>query len=280
MQCAIILVMRLCPKCFSKEYNKKGWIKTKKNPKPIRQYECRSCRARFTVNSLSVSKKHKKPHLNQKIMTLYCEGNTLRGIARILKCSYTTVVRKFRFMAHLARTRHLKALSEKGILTTYVQVDELETFETTKNRPLGVALSVRKKTGEIISARVCRIPMKAHSVPYRAKKEYAKLSTRDHAMTEMLVETTKALAPGVNTIIACDGDKKLYKMSELICPDSTIKSFPLNHDDLWRLNHVCAKMRHHMSRLRRKTWATTKRMDQLQMHLDLFIAYNNDYNLE
>ena len=94
-----------CPKCFSEDYAKKGWLKNKKEPKPIRQYQCKVCKTRFSVNSLKDTFKQHKPQLNDMIMKLYCNSNTLRGISRILGISYKTVVRKWRFMAEKARNK-------------------------------------------------------------------------------------------------------------------------------------------------------------------------------
>ena len=48
---------------------------------------------------------------------------------------------------------------------------------------------------------------------------------------------------------------------------------------LWGINPICTKLRQNISRLRRRTWATTKDWRQLQNHLDLFIAYPNGYKM-
>jgi len=64
-----------------------------------------------------------------------------------------------------------------------------------------------------------------------------------------------------------------------MCPKSLIETHVNDYAGMWRLNHTCAKLRHHLSRLKRKTWATTKKMEFLQMHLDLFIAYQNGYEI-
>ena len=267
-----------CPKCNSESIIKKGWISNKKNPKPIRQYQCKACKVRFTNNSLKTSKLQKKPELNNKIMTLYCEGNTLRGIARILNINYKTVDRKFQYMAHLARERHLKALHEKEIITKYIQCDEMETFEKTRANPLGIELAIRPKTGQILSARVCKIPIKALTLSAKKKTEYNKKSNRKEGMTEMFFEVSKALNEGYS-VISMDGQKELVKMSKVICTKSLVELHVNDYAGMWRLNHTCAKLRHHVSRLKRKTWATTKKAERLQMHLDLFIAWQNEYDL-
>jgi hypothetical protein len=51
------------------------------------------------------------------------------------------------------------------------------------------------------------------------------------------------------------------------------------HDPMFTLNHTCALLRHDLSRLSRKTWVTTKKAERLQMHLDLYIAWQNKYKM-
>ena len=268
----------MCPKCFSEDYTKKGWLKNKREAKKIRQYQCKSCNARFSVNSLKDILKQKKPELNQKIMDLYCEGNTLRGIARILKISYDTVTKKWRFMAEKARIKHLTTLEFGEIVTKYIQFDQMETFEHTKEKPLGIALSIRPKTGQILSAKVCRVPIRALSISKEKIKEWNKKTDRKEAFYKMLAETKQALDKGYS-VLSCDGEQEAVYMAKLMCPKSLIETHVQDYAGMWRLNHTCAKLRHHLSRLTRKTWATTKDRKFLQMHLDLFIAYQNKYQL-
>lgn len=271
-------VKMACPKCNSKELRKKGFRKSKKNQVPIRQYYCFDCKARFTRNTLSKHKNQRRLDLNKKVAELYCEGNTLRGIARLLDCSYNTVVAKFRFMSNLAKEQHLKALENGEIITTYVQYDEMETFEGDKSKTLGIELAVRPKTYEIVSAKVCRIPAKGGlAISPTKRKEYSKTVNRTEAIAEMAIEISKA-ANEKGITIQSDGKFRGRETVQNIMDNANLETTnPLNKDELWRLNHICAKLRHHMSRLNRKTWATTKSMDRLQMHLDLFIAYQNKY---
>ena len=88
----------------------------------------------------------------------------------------------------------------------------------------------------------------------------------------MLRETANAIDKGHT-------DMEIVNLAKIICPESQIRVTE-NYDDLWRLNHTCANLRHHLSRLIRKTWATTKNWRFLQMQLDLFIAYQNKYVLD
>jgi len=49
------------------------------------------------------------------------------------------------------------------------------------------------------------------------------------------------------------------------------------HDKMFELNLIAARIRHDLSRMTRKSWVTTKLMERLQQHLFLFVAYQNDY---
>lgn len=273
-----IMKKLMCPKCFCEDYSKKGWLKNKKENKKIRQYQCKSCKARFSVNSIKDTKWQKKPDLNEKIMVLYCEGNTLRGIARILQVGYHTVVRKWRFMAGKVRVKHLTTLEFGEIVTKYIQFDEMETFEHTRKKPLGIEVSIRPKNGQILSAKVCRIPIKALTIAKSEAVKYNKKTDRKEAFYKMIAETKQCLDEGYS-VLSCDGNRESIRMAKIMCPKSLIETHVNDYAGMWRLNHTFAKLRHHLSRLKRKTWATTKAKEFLQMHLDLFIAYQNKYEL-
>jgi hypothetical protein len=48
-------------------------------------------------------------------------------------------------------------------------------------------------------------------------------------------------------------------------------------DPLFSLNHSCAMFRANMSRLIRKTWSTTKKMERLADHLAIYAVYHNQH---
>ena len=264
-----------CPKCSSSEFAKDGKRTMSKNKNPLQQYKCKSCKHRFTSNAFRKTYRQRKPELNNQIMNLYCEGNTLRGISRLLKISYNTVVSKFRFMANLARDFHLKSIQEKEIITKYVQFDEMISFEKSKQNKLGIELAIRPKTFQILSARVCEIPSNQY------KERVSKIvdsQDREIKMTDMMLEVEKCLSQKYS-VISCDGAYINKKIINKICPDSLQEINVRNYAGMWRLNHMCGKLRQRISRLQRKTWATTKDRKFLQMHLDLYIAFQNNYKL-
>ncbi len=112
---------------------------------------------------------------------MYCERMSLRGIARTLKISYPTVVKYFRENAELSREANKKRLDNTELMTSYVQFDQLESYEHTKRKPVGIQLSIRHKTGEIISAKAGYIPVRALSVSQTYSTEWNKTAYQsDH----------------------------------------------------------------------------------------------------
>jgi len=47
-------------------------------------------------------------------------------------------------------------------------------------------------------------------------------------------------------------------------------------DPLFMINHTLAMFRANINRLFRRTWCTTKSVEQLQNHVDIFIEYFNE----
>lgn len=219
----------------------------------------------------------KKPDLNEKVAQLYCEGNTLRGIQRILGCSYTTVLRKFHFMAQRARKIHNRQLQTRSLpVSDSIQIDEIKTFVVERYQALGIQLAVSQKTRKIISAKVAKIastPTKSVSKELKAK--WTAQSTRRPKIIEMMHEIR--MVANKNSILKCDGDVATKSLASWNLPELKFVTLKDQYEKMWDLNHIAAKMRHHMSRMKRKSWATTKNIEGLQRHLDLFIAYQNGY---
>lgn len=260
-----------CPKCQSKKIRKRGSMTTKRGT--TQRYECKSCQRTFTKRNESINYRHRKQHLREKIRVLYCEGMSLRAIGRALNLHRNTVTKYFLENANRAWSNNMRRLREGGIVTTYVQFDELETFEWTKKRPLGVQVSIRVKTGEIIHTKVCKIPVKALSVSKDYINKWNKKVNRRPAIAEMLWNTKHALNKDFATIV-CDGARLPAKVAQDVFFDkqfNVVATLSRNK----KIDLTFLKMRQDISRLRRRTLATTKHRRYLQKHLDLYTDYHN-----
>lgn len=260
-----------CIYCKSKEVKKNGHLKTKRGK--TQRYKCKACDKSFTKRNSSVNYRHRKQHLRDAITKMYCERMSLRGIARTLNISYPTVVKYFRENAELARKANKKRLDNKGLITSYIQFDQLETYEHTKRKPVGIQISIRHKTGEIVSAKAGYIPIRALSVSKSYSTEWNKMANQSNHTEKMLQETKKALNPKGSTI-TCDGYRPQIKLLKKTCRESYVTIQPSVKEHK-KIDRVFRRIRQDVSRLGRKTLSTTKRLEQLQNHLDLYTDYHN-----
>ena len=51
------------------------------------------------------------------------------------------------------------------------------------------------------------------------------------------------------------------------------------YDPLFAVNQACMKLRARISRMRRKWWGYTRKVENLQLHLMIFLALHNGYKL-
>ena len=80
----------------------------------------------------------------------------------MIGCTYDTVKSRTDWLAVQARKAHEQALASGRLNTSWMQFDEMMTFEHARSRTLGIALVVRGKTAEILSIKVGRIPSSGH----------------------------------------------------------------------------------------------------------------------
>jgi hypothetical protein len=194
-------------------------------------------------------------------------------------------------MAYLARREHERRLASGRLKTSYIQLDEQHTFEHTKYRPLSIVMAVRVKTGEIIEAQVApfRTTVGQEKLPLKYQNEY-RPDNRPVAIEDTLNSAKKAVRKSIT--IESDESTAYFKIIKKVIPKAIYRRvkkmlpFYIPKDEqrkmkkpLFVVNYTCAKLRNDLSRLARKTWVTTKKMERLQSHLDLYIAFNNGYDL-
>jgi len=283
-------------------YSKKGYYKTKKNKCLVPRYKCKMCGKYFSSNTFKDTYRQRNISVNERIYKLLCSGVTQRRIAKITDVTRDTVVSKFLWLAQLSKNAHECFLDQ--LETSYVQFDEMETYEHTKLKPLSIPIAIRAKTGEIISLQTAEMAAKGPTARKSVEK-YGQRKDDSYRACIRVIESVRKVAKDKITI-ACDGkpsypniirskipdcnidqyvNRKLHKL-----PDTTDESLVdaqenkesvqrKNFDPLFMLNHTCAKLRADLSRLVRRTWSTTKKMSRLQCHLDLYIAYQNGYSI-
>lgn len=271
---------------------KKGYFKTKWNRQPVPRYRCKGCGKFFSSHTFRDTFRQKKPFLNEQFFKLYAGGMTIRRIAIVLGCAKKTAERKFCFTARKARSIHEAKIAAGEIKTNYVLIDEQETFEHTKFRPLSIMMAVRAKDGFIIDAQVASFKTRGtHHAPRKYVDEY-RPDQRPVAIEDVLLTVKKCTRNEADLTIESDEGSSYSQILGRILPQATynrvrqlLPSYIPRAEQrkmrqpLFWMKVTQAKIRNDLSRMARKTWVTTKRDWGLQAHLDLYIAWNNRYKI-
>lgn len=284
----MFMVPPACPGCKATGdfYRKNGYFKTKWNAQPNPRYECLKCGMEFSSHSDRANKGQKRPDLNAEIFKWVCSGVTLNRIAKNLGVHKLTVRRKVAWLAQQAAKAHERAIKSGQLNTSYVQMDEMETFEHTRMKPLSIALAVRVKTGEIIDAEVSTIKAKGKLARVAERKYDWRADTSVDACKSVIQTVKRVAKPGLT--VACDEKTNYPKLIKGIITDARVDAYksqkrkrwePKKHDPLFTINHLCARLRADLAPLARKSWVTTKSPSHLQDLLLIYIAWTNGYDI-
>lgn len=270
--------MKSCPHCQNNGLIIHGKFYRKDTHSVVKRYKCKACGKTSSSRTRAIDRYQKKSHLNNMIAKLLCNRGTLRGIADSLGVSYSTVVRKFYWLAE-----HNKNPRRCGNFTK-LWFDEMETFEHSKLRPLGVALAVDENY-KIQQAIVGSLPAKGHLASISLKK-YGYRENESNKICQLALSRIALYAnpqeiytdkkTSYRSIIKkqfkhCRHIQILSEKNESIEQRYGQKKF----QHLFPVNQRSGQLRDKISRLTRRSWITTKKAENLQKHLDIFIAYQN-----
>lgn len=214
-------------------------------------------------------------------------GSTQRRTAKLLNCSKTTVERKFLWLS--LNYKLPGSFESESIL--HLQIDEMETIEHTKLKPITIPICVSSQY-QILGVAAGKIKAKGHLSEIALRKYGFREDEREKTLDSLLRKlktklphapltiTTDAL-PIYKTLIkqyfpetkhiVVVAKELIKKKRELIYTAERKKVF----DPLFALNQRCAMLRADIRRLTRRSWCTTKNIENLQKHLELYQLYNN-----
>ena len=283
-----------CPKCDSEgrsgsSFRRFGFYFRTEDRKRIQRYQCRLCRLTVSPSSFSPWCGQKKRLINEEARVLLSNGVSLRSTAEILQVDRKTIDRKLEAIGYHCASE-LSRLNRKRPLAHAIEFDDLETFELTKCLPIAVTLAVESRTRFILGIEVSSMPGKGMLVE-KAKKYGPRLDGRRDARCRLFISLKDLVAEDV--VIKSDANphypidvarhfpkarhiRYLGRKSSLGGQGELKKTV---YDPIFSLNHTCAMARYKTSRLIRKTWCTTKRMERLWLHLMIF-AYSHNQRLE
>ena len=282
---------KTCPKCQQKTLVlKDGFFFRRCDSRKIQRYHCKICSKKFSSATFSPAKNQKKRRFNHTLLLQLASGISQNRAAILHKCHPITIKRKFDYLAKRSRIKNRKLLESlyQDQKCTEVQFDDLITIEHTKLKPLSVTVIVDKKTRRVLGTNIATIGASGSLAKISLKKYGKRISNHRGKMHELF----KSVENYIHPFATFESDKhKFYpKIVKTHYPRATHISFhggkssiagqgelkKLKFDPLFCINHTNAMLRANINRLFRRTWNTTKRIEQLQKHLDIYCyAFNS-----
>lgn len=258
----------------------------KSDRKWVQRFKCALCFRHFSSARLSPCYRQKKRQLNAPIFKLLASGVSQRKIALLLNTKLDTVARKLKFLGLQARlfNHHFRT---KHTNIEQLQFDDMESFEHTKLKPLSITLAVEKGTRLMLGFEVSRMPAKGLLASRSIKKYGYRADERTPARERLFRRLRGQIA---NTATIESDDNPHYRATvRTHFPNCEHKTYlgargaitgqgelkKIKHDPLFSLNHTCAMIRYSVNRLIRKTWCTTKKIQPLIDHLDIYAKFHN-----
>ena len=277
-----------CPHCRSTAFRKHGFYHRKDDGRKVRRFRCSTCLKTFSRSGFSVLYRHLHRRLNALIGQLLTMGMTQRGIARVLGIDKDTVARRLVLLAVVARHKTSTDLACRTP-SQRVQFDELITLEHSKLKPLSVLVVSDADTWQILGYKVSRIPASGH-LAEKSREKYGYRADESYAARHQLLESLKP-AINANAEFITDSYSAYPAVIKRHFPHATHTRHiggkgavtgqgelkKLQFDPLFCINHQLAMLRANISRLFRRSWNTTKRVERLNDHLAIFLDHYNRY---
>jgi transposase-like protein len=277
----------MCPFCHSKsQANRNGFYLRPSDQKRIQQYKCVDCKRSFSATHFSIDYRLRKRRVNQEVFKLLSSGVSQRRCAFLVGVKPIAIARRVDRFGRCAENNLSVYRESRGKVET-VLIDEMESFEHTKCKPLTIPIAVEDKSRKILSLGVGKIAAKGH---------LAAISRRKYGLR--LCERSKTLAKVFQELKACVAEDALFKSDESHHYPRPIqthfpkarhisykgrRSAPIGQGELKRggwdplffLNHTYAMCRDNLKTLTRRTWCTAKRPDRLESLLYIYAYFHN-----
>ena len=274
------------PCCRVKNGYRNGVYQRSSDGQTIRRYRCKTCNKSFSSATRSPLKWQKKRHINHTLMVILSHRCSLSGAAQILKVNPKTVAKKLSFLGEVCRKRLEKDRAQYSEIE-HVQFDELQTIEHTKCKPLSVAVAVAKKERKILGFQVSKMPATGHLANISRKKYGKRPDERSKGMHQLFDGLSRLLRPTTtfssDECLFYNGVLRRYFPQANYTQHKGKKSCVAGQgelkkavfDPIFTVNHTFAMMRDGISRLTRRTWNTTKKIQGLIDHLNIYVWMHN-----
>jgi len=211
-----------------------------------------------------------------------------RRTALLLNVNKNTVEKKFHFVAQFCKDKNIEFNEDyTKNKCTEVFTDEMEDRVHTKCKPVAIALMVtpdRKILGHTVSS----IKPKNKKLREICHKKYPEWRDHSRKNFKALLERMVPLFESHVKIIS--DEKPMYSQEiKKIFTHATHERHKSRRatvagqgelkeggfDPLFPLNHTCAMLRANINRLIRRSWCTSKKLENLSKHIEIYIYFHN-----
>ena len=283
-----------CPNLACKNYSKTDFIikngrfKRKSDSRYVQKFKCTYCGKQFSKATFTLEKYQKKRRVNSRVFELLASGVSMRRTAKLVRVDKKTIQRKLKYLGKKSKLKHdqfLKKLAKSKV--DHMQLDDLISIEHTKLKPVSISIAVDAKRRYVLGVEVSRIAAFGHLAQISRRKYGYRKSEHKQSLDKLF----KTITPVVdkNALVESDEHNLYPEFVESYLPSTKYKQYKgargcvagqgelkkLNYDPLFSINHTCAMFRANINRLIRKTWCTTKDLEQLTNHIYIFVNYYN-----
>lgn len=268
-----------------------GHFRRKEDSKIVQRFRCKTCGKRFSNATFSETYYQKKRRINFLFLKLYASGLSINRSARILSVNPKTISRRVSFLGKKCARLNERARQKRRNIHNVV-MDDLITKENSKLKPLSITIAVDEDRRHILGMEVSQIPAFGHLSKIALKKYGYRANHHPEGLHRLFGSITPSLSREV--LIKTDEHTSYPHVIRKYLPRSKHEAYKserahvagqgelkkVSFDPLFMINHTCAMLRANVNRLIRKTWCTTKNVERLKDHLEIFQFYYNEIYLK
>jgi len=271
---------------------KDGFYFRREDYKKIQRFKCKICHTRYSKSTFTIEKNQKKRRINLIVRNMLSGGMSQRNCAYILKVARKTIERKVIYLSKKSEENQNKTLMKfKTNPISDVQFDDLISSVHTKLKPISVSVVICSKTYIILGAKVAEIPAFGKLAEISRRKYGKRKNDHPKTLSILLYDLKPCISNLAN--FKTDDHKRYADLIRKHYPNCTHQTFKgktatvvgmgelksKSYDPLFAINHTLACFRYGMNRFLRRTWCTSKKLENVQHHINIFIDFHNERKL-
>lgn len=287
-----------CPNLNCKNYLntnfqvKDGFYYRHDDSRKIQRFKCKICLRKYSAATNTLEKFQKKRRINRLVRVMLSAGVSQRNCAYNLKVARKTIERKLIYLSRKAQMNHqqfLEKLQENPI--NNIQFDDLISSIHTKLKPISISVVVDPKSFLVLGAGVAEIPAFGNLAEISRRKYGKRKNMHPESLDQLLFSLRSVIAE--NAEFKTDDHKRYGELIKKHFPFSKHRTYPgkravvvgmgelksKKFDPIFAINHTLACFRYGMNRFIRRTWCTSKKLENVQHHINIYIDYHNERKL-